>query len=375
MPKKKKNGAAQTTNPAKSASQARIKQSSMPYYALRDSLAIARSLYYDFGGAPSAPAAICPKVHLSPASSRWRDRLGASNAYGLTEGLWNAETIALTPLGRRVVAPRDEQDAIAAAKEAVMLPEFLANFYAQYDGNTLPEPAAVEQLMRTWNLPPERAAKAYAVIRENGEAAGLLREKGGAVCVSLAGTPAVKAPAEPAKTQETPAAPAEPEHSQADALEGTFTLPPLDLGGGSRVFLLKGKDEALLDNLKTLLEFGSFEPVLPPDGAEGSAADSENLFESMRKCGAAIICIEDELTAVSAAGGTRCLLPETVQLTLGAAIALCGDRTILLCRRGIALPTYLQGLHRCVYDGGRLDYEATMKLLKIFNSFKSGGPA
>ncbi|MBD5084001.1 MAG: nucleotide-binding protein [Clostridiales bacterium] len=57
-------------------------------------------------------------------------------------------------------------------------------------------------------------------------------------------------------------------------------------------------------------------------------------------------------------------------IEIGAAIALYGNRIILLCHKGISLSSNLQGLYRCEYDGDKLDYEATMKLLKTFNSFK-----
>ena len=360
MPKKKKITGAQTASAAQGACPVRIKQSSMPYYALRDSLAIARALCYELGGAPSAPADICPKVKLSPTSSRWRDRLGASNADGLTTGLWNAKTIALTPLGRRLVAPRDEAEAAAAAREAAMLPEFISNLYTQHDGKLLPESTAVERLMIRWGLPRERAARAFDIVKANGELGGLLREENGAFRVVLTQTQTAAEPAASAVKPEMPAAPAVPEPSEAAGREPSFTLPPVGSSSASRVFLSCGKNAALLDSLRTLLEFGSFEPVLPPE----TDCDSETLFMSMRECGAAVLCVDD--AAITAATARACTL-----LQLGAAVALCGSRTILLCPKCTPLPAALRGLHRCEYTGGRLDYDATMTLLKIFNGFKT----
>ena len=37
---------------------------------------------------------------------------------------------------------------------------------------------------------------------------------------------------------------------------------------------------------------------------------------------------------------------------------------------GVALPSNLQGLYRCDFDGDKLDYEATLKLLKTFSQFR-----
>jgi len=36
---------------------------------------------------------------------------------------------------------------------------------------------------------------------------------------------------------------------------------------------------------------------------------------------------------------------------------------------GVTLPSNLQGLYRCDYEGNRLEYDATMKLLKTFSQF------
>ena len=37
--------------------------------------------------------------------------------------------------------------------------------------------------------------------------------------------------------------------------------------------------------------------------------------------------------------------------------------------RGVTLPSNLQGLYRCEFEGDRLEYDATMKLLKTFSQF------
>jgi hypothetical protein len=51
-------------------------------------------------------------------------------------------------------------------------------------------------------------------------------------------------------------------------------------------------------------------------------------------------------------------------------MALYGGNFILLVQKGVHLPSNLQGLYRCEYEGETLDYDATMKLLKAFNQFR-----
>ena len=64
-------------------------------------------------------------------------------------------------------------------------------------------------------------------------------------------------------------------------------------------------------------------------------------------------------------------LNENVLIEIGAAIALYGKRVILLCKQGTQLPSNLQGLYRCEYEGNQLDYASTMKLLKTMQELRS----
>ena len=64
---------------------------------------------------------------------------------------------------------------------------------------------------------------------------------------------------------------------------------------------------------------------------------------------------------------------ENVLIEIGAAMALYGGNFILLVERGVQLPSNLQGLYECRYEGDKLDGDATMKLLKAFNGFQTSG--
>ncbi|MCU1289063.1 MAG: hypothetical protein JWN60_1292, partial [Acidobacteria bacterium] len=48
---------------------------------------------------------------------------------------------------------------------------------------------------------------------------------------------------------------------------------------------------------------------------------------------------------------------------------LYNGQFILLVETGTQLPSNLQGLYEVRYDGDKLDYQSTMKLLKAFNDF------
>ena len=62
---------------------------------------------------------------------------------------------------------------------------------------------------------------------------------------------------------------------------------------------------------------------------------------------------------------------ENVLIEIGAAMALYGDRFILLVKNGVRLPSNLQGLYEVRYAGDNLDANDTVKLLGAIKDMKS----
>ena len=82
-----------------------------------------------------------------------------------------------------------------------------------------------------------------------------------------------------------------------------------------------------------------------------------------------MINTEEEL--VDKKGIPRKKINDNVLIEIGAALALYHRNNILLVQKGIELPSNLQGLYRCEYEGDTLDGDSTLKLLKGFNEFKN----
>ncbi len=92
----------------------------------------------------------------------------------------------------------------------------------------------------------------------------------------------------------------------------------------------------------------------------------------MRSCGAGVVHVSAEAKFLDQDGNERTSINENVLIEIGASMALYGKKVVLLVERGVVLPSNLQGLYRCDFDGEQLDYEATMKLLKTFSQFPHG---
>ena len=95
----------------------------------------------------------------------------------------------------------------------------------------------------------------------------------------------------------------------------------------------------------------------------------QKVMDEMRSCGAAVIHVGNEKRLMDTEGNEVPLLNQNVLIEIGAAMALYGDKFVLLVEEGVELPSNLQGLYEVRYSGEKLELDAAMKLLKSFNEF------
>jgi predicted nucleotide-binding protein len=138
-----------------------------------------------------------------------------------------------------------------------------------------------------------------------------------------------------------------------------------------RVFVTHGKNTAIVEPIKKLLEYGELEPVVSIERQSVSKPVPEKFMDDMRAAGAAIIHVEAEKTITDSAGNEELILNPNVLIEIGAAMAFYGRRFILLVRDGIKLPSNLQGLYEVRYSGSTLDATATIKLLEAMKDIKN----
>ncbi len=136
------------------------------------------------------------------------------------------------------------------------------------------------------------------------------------------------------------------------------------------MFISHGKQRAVATQIRELLAFGNFEPVVSIERESTAIPVPEKVFEDMRSCGAGVIHVGGEGKYLDREGGEHSKINDNVLIEIGAAMALYGKKVVLLVEKGVTLPSNLQGLYRCDFEGDRLDYEATMKLLKTFSQFR-----
>jgi len=138
-----------------------------------------------------------------------------------------------------------------------------------------------------------------------------------------------------------------------------------------RVFITHGKDRALVEPIKKLLEYGELEPVVSVERSSVSKPVPEKVMEDMRGAGAAIIHVDAERTVKDEEGNEHVIINPNVLIEIGAAMAIYGRRFILLVRDGVKLPSNLQGLFEVRHRGDTLDADATIRLLEAMKDIKN----
>jgi len=356
--------------------QSRLSQTACPSVSLEEALIIPRALKDNYAGQATVPLLVASACNISPASSKWRIITGAAVAYGLTDGAYNAKEISLTPLGERIVAPLVEGDDEIALKEAALKPSVLADFYHENNGKKLPKPEIAFNILQKKGIPHDRINNVWEILKVNAKRINILKVISGSEWVNLDSRRTSIIETDPS----TLSSPVKTEVDSIDLESGMSaeilqkmnntsqpekTVQSIMNNERLRIFVSHGKSSAIIvGQLKELLFYGQMEPIISVERETTAIPVPDKVFDDMRTCDACIIHIDLEETPY----GKH--LNENVLIEIGAAIALYEKRVVLLCKKDTKLPSNLQGLYRCEYDGDQLDYSSTMKLLKTMQELR-----
>jgi predicted nucleotide-binding protein len=302
---------------------------------------------------------------------------GASIAYGLTSGGYNAETISITPLGLRIVRPTVEGDDLVAKREALLKPRVIREFLTKYDRAPIPKDRIGEAVLMEMGVPHGRTGDVLKLILEGAEAVGFLQVIKDRKYVELGSTsvPEENQDTDPAESGVEGDAPTRPvatlpapipiSKSSAPAAVTTMTE-----GRARRVFITHGKNKDLIEPIKKLLALADLEAVVSVQTQTVSQPVPSKVMNEMRSCGAAIIHVDDERHVTDKDGVEHTFLNDNVLIEVGAAMAIYGERFILIVKEGLKLPSNLTGLLELRYKGNTPQIEDTIKLIDAINDMK-----
>lgn len=359
-----------------------LKQSDVPQLSLDEALRVPQAIFDHYAGRPTPPLSVAKALNVDPKGSQLRVLSGAAIAFGLIEGGAQATAISVTDLARRILRPKSEGEDHTAKREAVLRPRVFGDFLKDYNGNQLPRPDLAVNVLDGMGVPRDKASDVFDRIAESARSVGFLEEIRGKIYVSLDGTShgnAVPKMEEDISLSAETAIEAKPvsitearisttaANSQGNALASAVA----DDLRRKRVFITHGKDRALVEPIKKLLEYGELDPVVSVERQSVSKPVPEKVMDDMRKCGAAIIHVDADIALTDATGVEHTFINPNVLIEIGAAMAFYGRRFILLVREGVKLPSNLQGLYEVRYAGVTMDATATIKLLEAMKDIKN----
>jgi predicted nucleotide-binding protein len=354
-----------------------ISQADVPSNSLEKSLRIPKAIADNYGYKPTSALQLAVALDMQPSTGGFRMLTGSAVAYGLTTGGYNANEIAITPLGMRVIRPTVENDDLAAKREALLKPRVIREFLQKYDNAPIPRDDIARNVLADLGVPADRTSDVLKLIVESAGGVGFLRTIKDKTYVDLAGT---NVPLESRSTSTESVDEEEPEPNEIVQLQRAqpvmapaprvLTIPSED-ARLRRVFITHGKNQALIDPVKKLLSFGELVPVTEIENQTVSQPIPTKIMAGMRSCGAAIIHVEDEQHLIDKDGNEQIVINPNVLIEIGAAMALYGDRFILVVRDGVKLPSNLQGLLELRYKGETLDVNETVRLMEAMKDMKN----
>lgn len=340
-------------------------RSDFPKDTFEEALKVARAIEDKNSGNPLPPQDVAIALGRSPGSSAFRILLSSSIKYGLTTGSFNNQRVAITDSGRDIVEPKDETSRKEATVNSILKPEKFLKVFDYYKGKKIPDKNFFgNTLVRDFGIPKKQAEVFVEIFMANMKCLGLVKE--------AANGPWFASEVNSSSMKNQPVAQEsdnESEKKQLDNLErNTPSKPGVQAQSISqKVFISHGNNKEIVEQLKELLIFGKFIPVVAEEHNSTSVPVPEKVLTDMKSCFAGLIHVEGEQKMIDPEGKEHSILNQNVLIEIGSALALYGKNTILLVEKGTQLPSNLQGLYRCEYEGKKLDYASTMKLLKTFN--------
>jgi predicted nucleotide-binding protein len=311
-------------------------------------------------------------IKMSPSSSSYKRLLASSFRYGLTEGSPQTKIISLTTLGRSIVGPTVNDDPNASLRKALIHSDIFNKFYSMFNDKPIPRE---EILKNTLANPVESGG--FGIIR--GDVPDFLRVatqniKDYSLGQDISGTSYLRLNKLSAKTDViTPQIESETENDDLlsdDKLHHELSeeIQKEEQKQIPKVFISHSKNENILQQLKTILEFGTFEYKIAEEEETAAIPVPDKVFGLMRQCNCAIINVSADEEMKKEDGKYR--INENVLIEIGAAFVHYDKRVILLVDKRIELPSNLQGLYKCEYEGDELSFMVAMKLQRALTDFR-----
>jgi hypothetical protein len=119
---------------------------------------------------------------------------------------------------------------------------------------------------------------------------------------------------------------------------------------------------AIVDQVQTMLGLADIDSEVAEEEETTAIPVPAKVFDAMRRCRAGIIVVSVD--------NEEKTINQNVLIEIGAAFVLYERRVVLVWDKRLPVPSNLQGLYRCEFEGDELTWSAGMKLMKAIQQFK-----
>lgn len=137
-----------------------------------------------------------------------------------------------------------------------------------------------------------------------------------------------------------------------------------------RVFIAHGQNMRVVEQVQTMLDLADIDAEVAEEEESTAIPVPNKVLTAMRRSDAGIICVNADEGRKHEDGSYT--INENVLIEVGAAFVLYDTRVILLWDKRLPVPSNLQGLYRCEYEGDEIGWDAGMKLMKAVSKFRQG---
>ena len=290
---------------------------------------MARAIQEANSGQPFDRERLATALGTTPASSGYTMRLNSAAKYGLTQGAYNDDRIALTPRGEAIVAPTGPDEHREALVQAALQPDVFGRFYKLLDGKRMPEDAyGMNMLQRELGISPGLSAECLTIARANGVYAGILRDD----VVTLPTTAGRPGP--------------EPDEVEPHVVSDPTPPRPSVEAERRRVFIGHAGDGPEVELVKEMLDqFGVPHGLVDVDTDSAGPPVPGEVTEEMHRCSAAILLLPNGSNEDRPGPALYRMLYQ-----VGAASVLYGDRVVVLAQDRSGLDESLASLESIDFD-------------------------
>ena len=345
-----------------------------PKNTLNEALKIVEAIRDQSGGKPFDTFSLADALGSKPSSSVFRTLVVSANKYGLIEGNYAAKKIGLSSLGQSIMYPTSDEEKSDALKQALFNVGLFKRFLERYDRNKLPRmDILMNTLLREFGIPQDNTERCAKIIVQNARDLGILTSVKGSDYVNVDATTRLANDESIPKEELVERVETEGDIQQPEE-EKSVPIEPEEKVWQPRVFIAHSKNQKVLEQIKSILEFGQFKYVVAEKVPTTSAVTiPDKIFGLMHECNCAIIDVSADKQEEQPDGSYK--INENVLIEIGGAFYGYDRRVIVLVDKRIPkLPTNLQGIAVFKYEGvNGLDANVTIDLQKALQSFRTPG--